>query len=238
MTATALPGSVQAFVREAPVQRGAIAAHVQAVAAETSAGARVLDAGAGEAPYRPLFTHCEYRTHDWEASPHPGAQSADVIADLAELPLPDDDIDLVVCTEVLEHVPEPGRALRELARVLRPGGRLLLTVPFVGELHEEPHDYYRYTPYGLEHLLTQAGFTDVDVQPLTGWYSTFAHILRHNALSTRDPSGAGKATYAVSFLILVFSELYRRVAPMLDRLDERRALPIGWAATARVPDAS
>ncbi len=224
-----------AFVREAPVHRAAIAEQVRATAAATPAGARVLDAGSGDAPYRPLFAHCAYMTHDWESSPHSGARSADVVSDLADLPLPDGDLDLVVCTEVLEHVPDPARALAELARVLRPGGRVLITVPFVGELHEEPFDYYRYTPYALEHLLGGAGLTDVEVTPLTGWYSTLAHVLRHNALSTRGQPRPSRATHAVSFLILAFSELFRRVAPALDRLDERRALPIGWAATARRP---
>lgn len=235
MSPTALPESVRAFVAEAPVHRTAIVAQVQAAARATRPGARVLDAGAGEAPYRPLFGHCDYVTQDWAASPHPGARSADIVADLAALPLPDGDIDLVVCTEVLEHIAEPGRALEEVARVLRPGGRLLMTVPFVVELHEEPHDYYRYTPHALRMLLSSAGFAAIEVRPLTGWYSTLAHVMRHNGLATRGPS-PGRTSRAVSFAVLVLSDLLRRVAPRLDRLDERRALPLGWVATAVRPD--
>lgn len=235
MSQPGLPDSVLAFIAEAPVHRRAIATEVQAAAAATPSGARVLDAGAGEAPYRPLFAHCDYLTQDWSASPHPGARSADIVADLAALPLPDGGLDLVVCTEVLEHIAEPARALGEIARVLRPGGQVLLTVPFVVELHEEPHDYYRYTPYALDRLLTGAGFTEARVRPLTGWYSTLAHTLRHNALATRDPVAPSRATRALSFVILVLSDLLRRVAPHLDRLDERRALPLGWVATARRP---
>lgn len=237
MSPTALPERVRAFVAEAPVHRAAIVAEVQAAARATPPASRVLDAGAGEAPYRPLFDHCDYITQDWAASPHPGARSADIIADLAALPLPDADVDLVVCTEVLEHVAAPGGALRELARVLRPGGRLLLTVPFVVELHEEPHDYYRYTPYALRALLADAGLDDVDVRPLTGWYSTLAHVMRHNGLATRGPAPR-PTVRAMSFAVLALSDLLRRIAPRLDRLDERRALPLGWVATAVRPDQS
>lgn len=236
MPTHARPPSLRAFVAEAPIHREAILAEVQTAAAAAAPHARVLDAGAGDAPYRPLFAHCAYVTQDWASSPHPGARSADVIGDLADLPLPDADFDLVLCTEVLEHVAEPARAVAEIARILRPGGRLVLTVPFVGELHEEPHDYYRYTPYALEHLLGGAGFAEIAVRPLTGWYSTLSHTLRHAALSTRDPIAPRRSTRAVSFAILVLSDLLRRVAPRLDRLDERRALPLGWVATARRPD--
>jgi SAM-dependent methyltransferase len=235
MTATALPPSLRAFVAEAPVHRRAIAAEVQAMAAATAPGARVLDAGAGDAPYRPLFAHCDYVTHDWAASPHPGARRADLVADLTALPVGDASFDLVLCTEVLEHVPEPAAATAELARVLAPGGGLLLTVPFVIELHEEPYDFFRYTPHGLRHLLEGAGFDAVDVRPLTGWWSTLSHVLRHCGLATRAPQGARRSTRAASLAMLVASDLLRRAAPRLDRLDERRALPIGWVASARRP---
>ncbi len=233
MPSSPVPPNLRAFVAESPVHRRAIAAEVQAAAAATPTGARVLDAGAGNAPYRPLFEHCDYVTHDWSASPHESARRADVLSDITSLPLADAELDLVLCTEVLEHVAEPAAALAELARVLRPGGRVVLTVPFVMELHEEPYDFYRYTPHGLRHLLISAGLTDVEVRPLTGWYSTLSHVLRQCALATRDPTAPRRRTYLASLLMLVLSDLVRRAAGRLDGLDERRALPIGWVATAR-----
>lgn len=113
----------------------------------------------------------------------------------------------------------------------RPDGRLLVTVPFVCELHEEPYDFYRYTSHGLRYLLEGAGFTGIEIQPLTGWYSTISQILRHNGLATRSQSPS-RRTRAAAFSALVASELLRRAAPRLDSLDERRALPLGWVATA------
>lgn len=232
MTTPALPSSLEAFIAEAPLHRRAIVREIAALAA-VPPGTRVLDAGSGNAPYRPLFAHCAYTTHDWAASPHPGARSADVVADLTALPLDDDTFDVVLCTEVLEHVGEPQAALGEIARVLRPGGRLLLTVPFVMELHEEPHDYFRYTPHALRRLLTDSGFEAIEVRPLTGWYSTLSHVLRHCGLATRAAGGSRWRTRAAAFAMLVASDVLRRAAGRLDRLDERRAFPIGWVACAR-----
>jgi SAM-dependent methyltransferase len=231
------PPALRPFIAESPIQREPIAEAVAGFAAALPPGARVLDAGAGAAPYRPLFAHCEYVTQDWPGTVHEGARGADVIADLHDLPVEDAVFDAVLCTEVLEHVAEPARVLDELARVLRPGGSVLITVPFVGGLHEEPHDHYRYTSHGLRGLLGRAGFTGIDVEPLTGYWATLSHVLRHAAMNT-TPIGVTPrpAARIAGALMFVLSELLRRVAPALDRrLDTRHALPIGWVARATAP---
>lgn len=84
------------------------------------------------------------------------------------LPLADAAADTVLCTETLEHVREPCAFLRELRRILPPAGRLVLTVPFAARWHFVPQDYWRFTPSGLEHLLTQAGFCEVRIYPRGG----------------------------------------------------------------------
>ncbi len=196
----------------------------------------MLDAGAGQAPYRSLFSHCDYQTQDWPGSVHEGSRSADVIADLHDLPIPDASFDFVLCTEVLEHVADPDRCAAELRRILRPGGGVLVTVPFVGELHEEPYDFRRFTSHGVEAMLREAGFIAVTAAPLTGYYGTLAHILRHASMSTRPPGGTARpASRVVAFALLVGSGLLQRLAPSLDRrLDERHALPVGWTCHGRV----
>ena len=231
---TPLPEATALFVSQAPLQRGAIAERVRTAAAGLPDGARVLDAGAGDAPYRELFAHCDYLTQDWPSSPHAGGRGADVVADLRDLPLADGEFDFVVCTEVLEHLAEPAEALRELRRVLRPGGGLLITVPFVIELHEEPYDFFRYTPHALRHLLTDAGFEDVAVEPLTGWASTLAHVLRHAAPAMRPTDRPPRRrTRVAGFLLRGIGAGLERVAAVLDdQFDQRRAFPIGWACTA------
>lgn len=229
-----------AFVARSPIQRQPIADAVAAFAAGLPAGTRVLDAGAGDAPYRPLLAHCEHVTQDWPGSEHAGARGSAIVADLHALPVADASFDAVLCTEVLEHVAEPERVVAELRRVLRPGAPLLVTVPFVGELHEEPHDHWRYTSHGLSGLLARGGFEDVEVEPLTGYWSTLAHVLRHAALATTPPGARARpATRIAGSVALVLSALLRRVAGPLDRrADQRRALPIGWVARARAGAAS
>lgn len=227
---------LSAFVRESPVHRPAIVAAVRRFAAGLPSGTRVLDAGAGMAPYRELFAHCDYVTHDWPASPHERASAADVVGDLCSLPLEDDGFDVALCTEVLEHVATPLAAVDELYRVLRPGGRMLVTVPFVAQLHEEPHDHYRYTSYGLRGLLERGGFEVEDVEPLTGYFRTLVHTLRVGGLAIRARDRRSRpATRLAGLVLQALSLLLHPLARALDGLDEHRGLPLGWSALASVP---
>lgn len=89
--------------------------------------------------------------------------------------IPDEVYDSAFCFSVLEHVPEPGDALREAYRILKPGGKLMLAVPHISRLHEEPHDYYRFTKYGLKHLLEKTGFDILELRPSGGLFSFVGH---------------------------------------------------------------
>lgn len=120
---------------------------------------KVLDVGCGTKPYRDLFPDSDYvgievnRVSKYGSARHP-----DVYFDGRNFPIADGSVDSVLCSQVLEHVFEPAQFLGEIHRVLRPGGRLLLTVPFVWDEHEQPFDYGRYTSFGLEYLMSKAGF--------------------------------------------------------------------------------
>ena len=134
---------------------------------------RVLDAGAGRGAYRDmLLQHAkEYVGMDVSQS-----TATSVVGDAQCLPLTDTSFDTVFCSQVLEHVPRPWNALAEMKRVLKPGGHLILTVPHISWLHNEPHDYYRYTKHGLRFLLNQAGFEEVKMKPAGGLLSLLGHI--------------------------------------------------------------
>lgn len=224
----ALPRSVAEFVAQSPLNRSHIALFVADHAQTIPRGARVLDAGAGAAPYRVLFEHTDYVTSDWAGSMHDEALASDIVAPLDQLPVADASFDVVVATEVLEHVRDPEAALRELHRVLRSGGQLWLTVPFVWELHEEPHDFARYTAYALEHLLQSAGFTAVDVRPVGGWFSVAGQLLRNfGSMTGRGQSASLAGRGLLAGLAWCGSRLGR-----LDRADRRQGLPLGYTATA------
>ena len=121
-------------------------------------GAMVLDAGAGECPHSTLFAHTNYIKLDraigdmtWDYS------RIDVQGDVCELPFRDRAFDAVVSIQVLEHIKEPHVCVAEMARVLKPGGQLILTTVQDWEIHQHPHDFFRYTKYGLEYLFDRAG---------------------------------------------------------------------------------
>jgi SAM-dependent methyltransferase len=120
---------------------------------------RLLDVGCGNKPYREIFAPCvqSYIGVDLD-----GRHSRpDVMAQVLDLPFEAATFDTVLATQVIEHVPQPDRMLQEISRVLKPGGCLILTAPQYWRLHEIPHDYYRFTHYGLRHLVTACGLTVV-----------------------------------------------------------------------------
>lgn len=154
---------------------------MQARAASVPDGSRVLDVGAGTCPYRQLFTHCDYRTHDFKQ--YEGVKLGntheyghiDYVSDVASIPAPDASFDLILCTEVLEHVPEPIAALREMARLLRPGGRLLVTAPLASGLHQLPfHFYGGYTPGWYQHFGAVFGLHVREITPNGGFFRHLA----------------------------------------------------------------
>lgn len=87
----------------------------------------------------------------------------------------DESYDSAICIEVLEHLPEPGRAVATMARILKPGGVVVISVPHLSRLHDVPHDYFRFTEYGLRYLLGQAGLEVVSIQPKGGLLTFLAH---------------------------------------------------------------
>lgn len=120
---------------------------------------RLLDFGCGSKPYKELFSVDEYIGVDFvnEGHPHDNEQ-IDVYYDGKTIPFPEDSFDAVLCSEVFEHVFNLSEILVELNRVLKPGGKILITCPFLWKEHELPHDYARYTLFALRYLLQKNGF--------------------------------------------------------------------------------
>lgn len=134
----------------------------------------MLDAGAGDGLYRGLFDHAEYESADFGQVDKEYAH-IDHVCDLAAIPVEEGRFDLVLCTQVLEHLRDPAAVLRELRRVLRPGGRLWLTAPLFYEEHEAPYDFFRYTSYGMRLLVEEAGFEIEELAWLEGYLGTLSY---------------------------------------------------------------
>src|SRR4051812_12796428 len=199
-----------------------------AAAAREHASGRLLDVGCGLKPYAGLFAPYvrEHVGVDHPASPH-ALTSVDVLATAYDVPLPSESFDTVLMTEVLEHLERPEDALREALRLLRPGGKLILTAPFMWPLHEEPRDFFRYSPHGLRHLFATAGYDDVEVTPISGQWGTLAlfsgYALRRSRACRLGP------------LLEAFVSVMQWLAA---RLDDRRLQPwFSWnhLAVARKP---
>ena len=120
---------------------------------------KVLDFGCGSGPYRTLLSRsAEYIGLEYDTPENREHKNADVFYDGNTIPLDNAAVDAILSTQTLEHVPNPERIVGEWARVVRPGGTLLLTIPFMWPEHEIPYDFQRYTTYGLRKLLEEAGF--------------------------------------------------------------------------------
>jgi SAM-dependent methyltransferase len=143
-------------------------------------GSQVLDVGAGSCPYRDCFQHCRYQTQDFakldpsQLRGQLGYGEIDYVCDLTDIPVQDSSFDAVLCFEVLEHVPDPINALAEIARILKPGGKLLLTAPLGSGLHQIPYHFYGgFTPYFYYKFLGQLGFDSISVIPNGGFFKHY-----------------------------------------------------------------
>ncbi len=130
----------------------------------------LLDLGCGVKPFKKIYSQYSKTSVgiDVPSSPHSKTE-VDVIYDGKNIPFEDNRFDYVLCTEVMEHVPEPAAFLREIHRVMKPDGILIMTTPFLVPLHEEPYDYYRYTKHGIRHLLTHSGFSLEHIESFSGY---------------------------------------------------------------------
>ncbi|MFN8566209.1 MAG: class I SAM-dependent methyltransferase [Kouleothrix sp.] len=154
------------------------------------AGARLLDAGAGERQFAQYCGHLRYVAQDFAQYDGQGdgvglqtgswdQSKLDIVSDIAAIPEPDGSFDAIMCTEVFEHIPHPVQALAEFARLLRPGGHLLITAPFCSLTHFAPYHFYTgFSRYFYEHYLPRYGFAILDFQLNGNYFEYIAQELR------------------------------------------------------------
>lgn len=178
---------------------------------------QLLDVGCGQRPYEKTFfsgaqkyTGCDYLSD---------RSRPDVVCSALDLTFPDNAFDTVTSTEVLEHVPDPLRALREMQRVLKPGGHLILSTPMYWPRHEVPYDFFRYPYDGMLHLVQESGFELVKIFNRGRSYAFLGQAIQH--------------VHPVRWRGFVW--LVNRFFLWCDRHLHHDALSLGWTVIARKP---
>ncbi len=177
-------------------------------------GDTCLDAGSGRSPYKELLRAQGVRVLSIDVEKR--SDELDLIADIQDMPaVADESVDLVLCTQVLEHVPRPWCAVGEFSRVLRPGGRVVLSVPHLSAIHEAPHDYYRYTRYGLIALFREQGFEVLEVRATGGLIAFVSHGASMVLLGTLGAvPGLGRVVWAVHYATIRLLDPIDRILGM------------------------
>src|ERR1051326_3356431 len=202
---------------------------VETFARQLPKGSRVLDAGAGEGRYAHYFAGRRYCGVDLGVGDSTWNYTRlEAVADLAALPFRTGVFAAALHIVTIEHLREPGAALAEMARSLEPGGLLLLAAPHEWELHQAPHDYFRYTRYGLEYLLEKAGFEILEMQPAGGYFRLLARRLL-NGLEFF----AGGARWLLFLPAAILVAPPALILPWLDGLDGEKNFTLGYICRAK-----
>jgi SAM-dependent methyltransferase len=191
-----------------------------------------IDLGCGSAPFWGAVAGQVMRYDAVDLWPRSGKVT--FVGDVQQLSMvADASYDAAICIEVLEHLPEPAQAIATMARILRPGGVVVISVPHLSRLHDLPHDYFRYTEFGLRHLLGQAGLEVVSLRTKGGLLTFLAH-----QLSTVVLAVAWSLPPLKVFLLMVNKWLLALGAFYADQLlGMDKQFPQGYIVVARKPQA-
>jgi SAM-dependent methyltransferase len=208
--------------------------YIQKISKKVKPNELVLDVGAGYQPYKNLFNHCNYETCDYKPILHDVGYTKHkqtFYCDIANhIPRPENHYDTIICTQVLEHVKNPQKVICESYRILKPGGKLFLTVPQSFGVHQAPHNYFNFLKYGLEHLFHYAGFTNVLVKPLGGIFHLLSKV-QNNAFMylLSKISRLNKILfYPIIIIIQFFLFILSYVYFHLDKLDKEQTWTIHY----------
>lgn len=201
---------------------------------------KTIDLGCGEMPYREKL---QAQGEKYFSLDYPGATNyfdeklnrIDVFGDAQKTPFTHESFNTVFSSEVLEHVPDPRAMIEECYRILTPEGALLLTVPYCYKIHLEPHDYFRFTKHGLHHLVTTAGFTDVDIRPIGGNLAAIGQSLSnylHEAFIADPVTHQPRSLFHLA-LVLPFCALLQSLFLLLDKVSTLDSLTLGYLVCAK-----
>jgi SAM-dependent methyltransferase len=208
----------------------------------------LLDAGAGNFRYKEML---ERKGYTYESQDFENVFEKDslglhtYVCDIQEIPVESQRYDTIICTQVLEHVTNPQRVFDELARILKPGGRIYLTTNFIFPIHGAPYDFYRFTNFGLQYL------SDIEIASRGGWFSVCAKLIcdlpsilkswlfygganlhGQRELSFRNPLLTLILIPGI-FLMDILCTLLAAAIGLLDPFDKRKRFTLGYQLKAK-----
>ncbi len=182
------------------------------------AGHKILDAGAGELQYKKFCSHLKYTSQDFGQYDGQGNQEGlqtktwdnsklDIISDITDIPVDNNSFDTIMCIEVLEHIPEPSKAIKEFARILKPGGKLIITAPFCSLTHFAPYYFANgYSKYWYKQILKHYGFNINEIQYNGNFFEYLAQEIRRIPYVEKQYTNLNiskKIIYKISFKLIL-----------------------------------
>lgn len=236
------------IISRADPERGIVDEFIQGIRLARP-GDLLLDAGAGNFRYRELLKEKDYiyESQDFDQVFDQDSRGKHTyVCDIHSIPVEPNRFDIVVCTQVFEHLPDPLTAILELSRILKPGGELFLTTNLLFPIHGAPYDFFRFTNFGLEYLCKESGFSKIEIAARGGFFSLCAKIIFDlPAIATfwllyggANPHGHRdlkiKSLPLVAFLIPaiflldIFSTILAFLVVQLDGIDRKRRFTLGY----------
>lgn len=236
------------IISRADPERGIVDKFIQGIRVARP-GDLLLDAGAGNFRFRDILRKKDYiyESQDFDQVFDQDSRGKHTyVCDINRIPVEPNRFDIVVCTQVLEHLPDPLGAIQELSRTLKSGGELFLTTNFLFPIHGAPYDFFRFTNFGLEYLCKESGFSKIEIVARGGFFSLCAKVIfdlpaiatfwllygganphGHRDLKLKSLPLVAFLTPAI-FLLDIFSTLLAFLVVQLDGIDRKRRFTLGY----------
>jgi len=182
--------------------------YLDEVLTKTHFHGKVLDVGGKKENKRGIFRPPLDNVDAWEYLNIDGSTNPDYHCDASDIPVADSSFDTLLLTEVLEHLKEPEDVLRECYRVLKKGGNLIITMPFLYPVHADPYDFQRWTDVGIGRNLEKIGFKDIKIEPMGGLFAVLYDLLYASLGSASKNSRAIKNRVANRFLMPFLAKMF------------------------------
>lgn len=171
---------------------------------------KVLDVGCGAKTYKELFKEVEYKGIDVKVSGRKKTEKTpDEYFDGVNIPEKENQYDLILCTEVLEHCMDPEKLMMEMKRVAKINGYIFITVPFIWGLHEEPYDFRRYSSHGIKHLINKTGLNIIKQDKTDTGVSSLAKLVASEILN--ETHGKGIKYWVGSIAIILCLTFIKKI---------------------------